>query len=222
MVTSGLMWIVATVVAVPCTITVMPTYVPDHLTYFVATATGDTVGLGRQGIPQIAVDMGHYNQIAGPVTGQYFLVDRIGGKGRELKGERVLDAVIVPWNFDGACQTVHWNWSGRWVDPGTRGFFLASLRRKDRWVRDTPTFDVLYASAFPMVSGGGLRGHELREYYEDTLKPSEYFELVQRLSSEPDRDAAFQELKRWAAENPTLAEKYPASRMLDNNGSNFF
>ena len=197
-------------------------------TYFVGRALPDTVRTGA-GAVRVKSSMagGHW----GPPTertifGQVVLVEQLGGKGVTAiesafarGGSR--EVIVVPWDYDPACQPVTWAGSARWVTATRPGFYRVRLRPESLWVAGRPVLDAVHADIEPYPHGvlfqHGYRGTDaLRR--GPSLTAGEYFELYSAL---PDWDratrepaAALAELDAWERANSTTARTYPAPEIL--------
>ncbi|MEW5930168.1 MAG: hypothetical protein AB1941_22145 [Gemmatimonadota bacterium] len=188
--------------------------------HLVATARADTVAAGP-GSVRYEVSPGHF----GPgrdraVYGQVVEVERIGGMAaRRLEGYAGR-AVVVPWDYGPDCKPTPWAGSARWVEPGSRGLFVASLRDTAHWAGGLPTFDVHSPGSDPYPQRTMRRGRSLPA--DSLLSVDDYFALMELLPH-PDRVEraaadAYRPLLQWAERHPELARRYPASRILEIAG----
>ena len=184
--------------------------------YFIATALPDTA-LAGAGPVRYEREPGRAQR---PIHGQVAHVERIAGDlapmvTRAWNGASG-DVVLVPWSYTADCrQTLQWGESARWVSPGTRGLFTATLRDSSQWVAGRPTFDVRAPFLEPYPAG------EHDDVPPDSMMSAdEVFDFLQAVppgdqaweSSDPY--AALAPLLRWAREHPGLARRYPASAAL--------
>jgi hypothetical protein len=159
--------------------------------HLVATAGADTVAAGP-GSVRYAAGPGH----SGPaperaVYGQVVEVERIGGMAANRVDPSARRAVLVPWSHDGECKTTRRTESARWVEPGARGIFIATLRDRARWAGGLPTFDVHLPDASPFPQRPGREGSRVPA--DSLMSADDYFALLDVLPTLP------------GAEGPTAA-----------------
>jgi hypothetical protein len=211
-----------------CSLSPLPLGRDTAETYFVGTALADTI-LAGPGDVKPSPDGGHWGRgEPRAVYGQLVRVDTLGGAQAQVVREAIpnsqsRDVVIVPWDYDPACEPTYWSMSARWVEPGLVGFYEVKLRPRPQWAGNRPTFDAFTADLEPYPHGpffgAGFRGANA-VHSRAALNAREMFEFYARLPvwREWKLDAqALEPLERWARENPTLANKYPADEVLHTN-----
>lgn len=176
----------------------------DAVHTMIATTEADTL-LAGPGSIRYELERGDRG---GPIYGQVVRVERIAGAGQLPAGtDRV---VLVPWSYDESCRRTRWGASARWVRPGERGLFWASLRPREQWADGVPTFDVMEPFQTPFPQKGDV-GDAL-------LTVEQAFELLQllplRREIEADAARAMAPLMEWARAHPDLACRYPATEVL--------
>lgn len=183
---------------------------------FTGTAMPDTLPAGRGAI-SYGTGGGHYGRGAKrSIFGQRVIVDRIGGPAAAGLPAGVREMVVVPWDYDGACDPLPWGRSARWVQPGTRGLYIASLRPAEHWVDGIPTLDVHEPGAVPYT--GVYREPPPRGETASLLSPDELFGLYQALPPfqelRDDGPRSIAALRSWVAAHPGLAARPPAEFLL--------
>lgn len=131
------------------------------------------------------------------------------------------EAVVVPWDYDPACQPVPWARSARWVTHAEPGFYRARPRPRAAWIQGRPTYDAFRADIEPYPHGKYFeRGYRNTDSAQapGALTPSEYFELYSALPASADAvrdpEAALARLLEWEASHPDQAKRFPATRVL--------
>jgi hypothetical protein len=192
--------------------------------YFVGTTMTDTMlaGLGPVKPTQYG---GHWGSgRAREVYGQLVRVELLSAEApAELRnvmaGDRTI--VVVPWDYDPACDPTYWSRSAAWVEAGLEGFYTVRLRPQGRGENSRPVADAFFADLQPYPHGpfyhAGYRGTSaLRE--RASLTAREYFSLYAVLPTPSElRDgssAALSRLQTWKAQHPDLAERYPADQII--------
>ena len=205
-----------------CSLDPTPRFRSASVTYVVATATADTV-LAGPGYVTPSTYGGHWGRgNVRDVYGQLVHVDSIAGA-YQVAIRRMLQhgdrrVVIVPWDYDPSCEPTYWSGSARWVDPGLVGFYKLKIRDESRWVGGRPTFDAFTADLNPYPHGAyyrrGWHGTDAVRSSQASLDARQLFSLFLALpfydapaAMGPDSLAA---LRRWVAEHPELAKRYPA------------
>lgn len=191
-----------------CTVTVAPGYLhSSELSLFAARAEKDTVFVGVEPVPSSFSERSQPIVLRDAVWGQAFTIDRLMGAAERLLRQGAIEAVLVPWAYDQACEPIYWKHdSVQWVEPRVRGVFMGRLRPESFWIDGRPTFDIAFARHFPVISATpeGVR------YANQQLSPDEYFDLLEFLNSFPNEDSAFRAYRSWAKEHRELVQKHPA------------
>ena len=196
-------------------------------TYFVGVAILDTVHAGA-GTTPLRTHRGPVGRARPPrlIYGQVVRVGKLGGAGanrveRAFRRRRNREVLVVPWGYDGGCETVVWEQSARWVPPGPPGFYMLQLRPESLWVSGRPVLDAFVANQEPYPLGRmfRLRYRATSAAESDSmLTPAEYFRFYAGLPTElqlqHDPAAASAQLTRLEQQYPTLARKYPARDIL--------
>jgi hypothetical protein len=211
-----------------CSLVVVAVGRDTATTFLVGRALRDTIRTGpgsvRLGTP---TQGGHWGPASSrTIFGQYVLVEQLGGKGAAAiesafarSGGR--EVIVVPWDYDPACQPVPWARSARWITATEPGFYRVRLRPESLWVAGRPVLDAFHADIEPyphaVLFQQGYRGTDaLRR--GPSLTASEYFELFaalpdwDRASREPA--VALAELDAWERAHSVLARTYPAPEIL--------
>ena len=183
------------------------------IVHFIGTAAADTA-LAGPGTLRVRVAPGHFGP-AGERTvyGQVVEVERVGG----LAAARLpAGATRVVRDYGADCTPTPWMRSARWVGPGTRGVFHATLRDPAEWADGLPTLDVLSPDLEPYPERlGRARGVV---HPDSLLSVEQLFDVMDLLppadESRVDAAAAAAPLLRWARANPELAARYPAAAMV--------
>jgi hypothetical protein len=194
------------------------------LTYFVATATADTllesVARQRGAMPPSGFDGRLHQGIGRSRGGQRVRVELLRGAGADsLAGRVPTQAVVVPWAYGPDCTPMAWTESLRWIRPGTQGFMTGWLRPRERWLAGVPTFDVEMAWREPLWVREDPRWQPPGRR-DKLLDPAEFVELYEalpeweQLERAPGKTAA--ELRRWEHDHAELANRPPARTILDN------
>jgi hypothetical protein len=191
--------------------------------HILGVTTGDTV-LAGPGDVRPSRHGGHWGRgEPREVYGQLVRVTRFdaaaaGEFPADLAGGEI---ILVPWDYDPACEPVHWSRSAAWVEPGLEGFYSLRLRPRRQWIDGRPVADVFTADISPYPHApfflAGYRGtRALRE--RPSLSAAEYYSLHAALpTSDEAREAssaAVERLEQWVMENPDLALRYPADELI--------
>ncbi len=194
----------------------------SNLAHFIATATADTL-LAGPGTRQYRVQEGHFGP-AGDRTiyGQVVDVDRAGGLALARVPGRFTRAVLVPWDYGADCMPTPYTRTARWVQPGTRGLFVAVLRDSAHLVDGIPTFDVGTPNTEPYPQRAQARKYEGGDEEEEgfdadsILTMDQAFALMDVLPVLEENGEAedVRPLFAWARANPVLARRYPAAQVL--------
>jgi len=196
-------------------------------TYFVGRAQPRT-RLAGPGTIRFRTTPGHWGRpdSSQSIYGQVVLVDQLGGNSAsrlEVAFARAgaREVVVVPWDYDAACEPVPWARTGPWVGTVDPGFYRVRLRPESLWVDGRPVLDARFGDLEPYPHGVLLQ----REYVGTdalrrgpSLTPAEYFDLFAVLpeweQAMGDRSAAAARLDEWERAHPEVARKYPAPEML--------
>ena len=195
-------------------------------TFFVGRALPDTVLTGP-GTVRFEATSGHWGSgNARPIYGQIIAIDQLGGAGaRALEAAFVRAGarrvVVVPWDYDAACQPVPWSGSRKWVETTEPGFYRVRLRPESLWVDGRPVLDAFTADLDPYPHGlffqRGYGGTDVLRR-GPALSAAEYFAFHSALpewgEAARDRAAAAQALAAWELAHPEIAQKYPAPAIL--------
>jgi hypothetical protein len=193
-------------------------------TYIVGTALADTVLAGPGNLRPSDLS-GNWRRVTEPaVYGQVVRVDSLAGAGdstvRRALDQRHPTVVVVPWDYDAACQPIYRNGSAQWATPGLSGFYRLALRPPASWAGGRPTFNAFIATIQPYPHGSflqaGYRGSDALRY-RPSLTEREMFSFYAVLPTFDVRgdSASLEPLRRWVAEHPELAVKYPADRAVE-------
>jgi hypothetical protein len=184
--------------------------------HLIATVKPDTVAAGP-GSADYVVSQGHFGPARErPIYGQVVEVERVGGMGAKGLGPSFRRVVLVPWDYGANCTPTPWTGSARWLEPGTRGLFTATLRDRAHWAGGLPTFDVRSPDSVPYPQRRGREGFSVPA--DSLMSVEDYFSLLEMLPA-PDRVEssaadAYRPLFRWAERQPELARRFPASQIL--------
>ncbi len=217
---------VAPAAALRCSLVPIPLGRDTAASYFVGTATADTV-LAGPGTVEPGVEAGHWGTGASrAVYGQVVRVDTLGGAhAAALRGAitraGTADVVVVPWDYDPGCKPTFWNRSARWVEPGLVGFYRIRLRDPSAWASGRPTFDAFHASLQPYPHGAffqaGYRGTDAIRT-RPSLDAVEMFAFYEGLPTYREREhdplRASERITAWQRAHPDLARKYPADEVI--------
>lgn len=209
-----------------CTLAPWPIARNPDATHFIAVAAPDSVLAGPGSVKPTGAP-GHYGDgRERRIYGQVVHIDRFAGAdSMELalafEEQGANRAVVVPWDYDPACQTTFWRRSARWVPLGEAGMYVLGLRRRSEWADGLPTFDALSAARHPYPLGlffqQGYLGAD-SVLTGRSLTAAEYFDLYRGLPEEgvveedPERGLAI--VMQWEEAYPQLAETYPATTIL--------
>jgi hypothetical protein len=209
-----------------CSIIPFSVFRTSTSTYFVGSATPDTIATGR-GATKPSTDGGHWGRgLDRAVFGQVVRVERLGGKDSAAiehafgrLGSR--EVVLVPWDYAPDCEPVLWSRGARWAATDTAGFYRATIRPPSEWLNGRPVLDVFRADIEPyphaLFFQRGYRGTGLART-SDALTPAEYFAFYAASPTELDareRPAnALATLEQWIRDNPRIATRYPATESI--------
>lgn len=211
-----------------CSLVPIPMGRDTAATFFVGAAMADTVHAGV-GTVRPSIYGGHWGPgTSRPVYGQVVRVDTLGGahasalrSAFERTGAR--DVVVVPWDYDPACEPTFWSRSVRWVEPGLVGFYSVRLREAAHWAGGRPTFDAFHADLEPYPHGtffeAGYRGTEALRA-RPSLDARGMFSLYEAIPPYEEQErhaaAALERIRAWESANPELARRYPAAEILES------
>jgi hypothetical protein len=175
--------------------------------YFLGRATPDTVLAGLGTVTPGDGD-GHFGPSgSGSIYGQVITVIRPGNVSRILKpGTQV---VVVPWDYDPACQPLPWGRSTSWVPLHGVRFFYPVLRPESLWVRSMPTFDAYSPDSDVIPS---RYSNPVFPYEGDVATADELFAFYDALPILDGRDISdtvMNVVRHWAGDNSSLARKAP-------------
>ncbi len=218
----------ATSISMRCSVVPFSGLRSSQLTYFIGTATSDTVEAGP-GSVQFNLEEGHSGRPQPrTIYGQVVRAERIGGAHADLLREHFArssspEVVLVPWDYDAGCDRSLWPQSAHWIEPGQPGFFTVELRPREHWVGERPTFDAFMAAMEPYPHAAFYRyGYGGTDALRSTpsLTVEEYYALYEAMPDWREFDIAprksTEALWRWKRENPSLASKYPATKILES------
>jgi hypothetical protein len=181
--------------------------------YFLASPLSDTVPAPRKTPPPRLFPsnslQGHFGQpVDRPMYGQLFKVQKTGGADLPADVSDLDSVVIVPWDYDSACQPVPWAESYHWLrEPGIR-FFNVALRDRDSWYHGLPTFDAFAPenAAYPPALNIPVYGGQ-----EPTITPDELFSFYDALPAEEDAGApgALDKARQWSKAHAAFAQSNP-------------
>jgi hypothetical protein len=205
-----------------CSLADFKTVRGSKLAHFIATATADTLFTGP-GTMRYQVQEGHFGP-AGDRTiyGQVVDVERAGGLALARIPGRFTRAVVPRHQHGADCRTTPYTRTARWVQPGTRGLFVAVLRDSAHWVDGIPTFDVGTPDTEPYpqrAQAWKYGGDDEKDYAFDSdsiLTMDQAFALMDVLPvlGEKGETEDARPLFAWARANPRLARRYPAAQIL--------
>lgn len=209
-----------------CSLVPVATLRDASVSFFVATAKSDTVATGAGAVRPSPLG-GHWSPANNrAIYGQVVTIHQLGGAASAVAESSFVrraarEAVLVPWDYDPACQPVPWARSARWVTDARPGFYRARLRSSAEWANGRPTYDVYHADIEPYPHGlffqRGYRGTDSAQM-ATALTATEYFGVYAAL---PDAAAArcqpqraLLQLADWEAAHPGQAVRFPAARVL--------
>jgi hypothetical protein len=170
--------------------------------------TADTLRAG-DGAVRPTRDGGHFGPTRrGETYGQVVEVAAWGGPAGA--GRSPGRAVLVPWDYDPACDPTAWGRSAAWLRPGVQDVVTGVLRAPEHWVDGLPTFDV----HMPQLTRGGGEAHGRGEAKgPDAASVADRFGMLSALPvwEEMERDpwGAMAPLRAWVAANPRAARQEP-------------
>ncbi|HEX2205164.1 MAG TPA: hypothetical protein VHG91_17765 [Longimicrobium sp.] len=213
-----------------CRIVLFPGVRSPDEAYFIAVAEPDMVWVdvgsrvAARGADSTAASATYVHgetppePLAGFAQGQRVRVERIAGASADAverafarAGRR--EAVLVPWGYDSRCRTRWYERSGRWIEPGKRGFVHAAPRPESEWTGGVPVFDVFY---------GGIQPYPHTRPAEDDGRPwlsaDELLDLWVLLPVWGDDlgpgSGARRRASAWLRADPGRATRYPAPYLL--------
>jgi hypothetical protein len=196
--------------------------VPDSdQPYFLGRATRDTV-LAGPGNTKSSSGYGHF----GPggsreIYGQVVEVDRVGRLASTSGVEPGTRVLVVPWDYDSACQPVPWSGTAAWLRTGTTRFFRLRLRPEKQWAGRTPTFDAFIPqfAAFPGDHADPVFGGSPARVPADSVFA--FFEAIPAVGADPFRvtPGMLATAQEWADRHPALAREWPIAASLSLYGT---
>ncbi len=208
-----------------CSLIPYPVERDSATTFFVGRAQPDTqvVSSGISGASRRQAGEG--SRSTRRAFGQVIRVEQLGGS-RTASIEAAFarlgarEVVIVPWDYDPACDPVPWTSRTRWNDEAGTGLYRVTIRAESNWVGGRPVGDAFAANMQPYPRGMVSYGY--RDTYSlqrgRSLTPEEYFELFaalpERYAAARDPAAAGAALDAWERAHADLARKYPAPDVL--------
>lgn len=193
--------------------------------YFVGTAVTDTLHVGAGDITPTGQE-GHSGRGTQRVVyGQIVRVELLGNDVPEelraaLRSMPHPEVVLVPWDYDPACNPTYWSRSARWIEPNSEGFYDlgAQIRPRNVWIDERPIFDVFFTNPVPYPTGVMFRSAVRNDTARRQLTAREYFELHSALPTAAELTGSSQDaadrLNAWETANPELVGRYPANIIL--------
>lgn len=177
----------------------------------IATATADTLPAGPGGVRYEADP--RRPRAPREVYGQVVRVERLGSAAARALPPGTDRVVLVPWDLAPDCTRLPWSASARWLQPGARGLFNASLRDPAHWVDGLPTLDVGQPWTQPYPADVMVRHQR-----GTLLTVEEAFALLEALPTHEEHtgrgEQAWTRLREWVGTHPQLACRYPATEVL--------
>jgi hypothetical protein len=219
-----------------CSLVPWPDDRQPGVTALVAVARPDTVRAGAGG-ERYFLGEGHWGRArrTREIYGQVVVVDSLEGAGTALveavflqRGVR--EAVVVPWDYNAACETTLWARSFRWVHGESPGFYTVTLRQREFWAGERPTFDA-FAADFDAYPHGLYHqlGPSVRQFGRDSgavrdtpLSAAQLYTLYRALPTTEelsrDRVAALTRFRSWLLARPGWRTRWPADEILASVG----
>lgn len=195
----------APVAANACTLSPVFTLHPDNGVVLLVSGTSDTVAAGPGEIRGSGYG-GHIGpRRRGEIYGQVVDVRRVGGPA--AAGLAPGRAVVVPWDYDPACEPTAWGRSALWLRSNAQRALAAQLRRREHWVSDLPTFDIVYTEM--------LQPAPDRQPDEAELLFDYHAQLPSRSQLRRGPWKAVEPARAWLAANPEGA-RHPLIRWSAN------
>src|SRR5688572_27051548 len=204
-----------------CSIRVVPGYRVRADAVLLATASADTVLTGPGHIVP-SVFGGHSGAGApGPIFGQMFEAARFSSAdsarlATAFKTRGDMRIVIVPWDYDPACDPTRWTGGFAWVPAAKAGTFTVALRPDSLWTDGIPVFDAFIAAWEPYPYPQPPREPPSFRTAE-ALSAEQYFELLTAMPTGEDQrerpDSAWRAFLRWRDANPALVGRYPVNQL---------
>ncbi|MBK8005714.1 MAG: hypothetical protein IPK12_17805 [Gemmatimonadetes bacterium] len=198
-----------------CTVIAAPPAKRTGNPYFLGRALADTTLAGPGGA-RLSEDQGHFGPSgARAIYGQVMEVERAGGVALPFPLPRGQRVVVVPWDYDAACETVAWGRSARWLEPGPLRFVHASLRPREQWLGGLPTLD-----AFSPAGASSPSDHRNPVAMDGTppVTPAVWFDLFEVMPSQESvavlGEAALAPVRAWAEAHKAIAFDLPVSAVL--------
>lgn len=184
---------------------------------FIGRATGDTARTGPGDVSYV-VTPGHFGPARDRIIyGQSIEIEALSPIDRKLLPAGVKRVVLVPWDYGADCSSTPWTRTARWITPGTRGIYHASLRSKSHWLNGVPVLDV-YSPEFVPYTGTLKPG--TRSVGPDTglLGVDELYEAVEHLpdpaAMKLDAIAASAPFMQWARAHRSTVERQPLNELV--------
>ncbi len=206
-----------------CSLAPIPGFKIVGEAFFLGHAISDTVFTGP-GATVAAAGRGHYSRSTQrAIYGQYVRLTQIDGTDIPVAVRNADTVIVVPWDYDAACDPVPWGGSAAWLPPDSLRFFYPKLRDRDGWVGSVPTFDAFlpgvdvfpsFRPEVPPIQSGVPPGRR-----EVTAASAEslfaFFQSIPALTDYREvSDSAFNQLQEWAAAHPALTLTSPIADVL--------
>ena len=203
--------------ALACTMGAFPFPHVESQGFFIGTPSSDTL-LAGPGAMVYGAGAGHFGT-GGPraIFGQVVKVDRIGGPASAGLRASAGEVVVVPWDYDAACRPLPWGRSALQATPGARGLYVATLRAREHWADNRPTFDLRNPGDLP-YTGRDPIWEMTGEPVASLLSPDEVFDFFRAAPSSAEiareGERAIEPLRGWLKDHPDLAVRPPVSFLL--------
>ncbi len=207
----------AAATAAACSKSPYHTLVQPNDAFILGRAGADTL-LAGAGSVQFRVAAGHFGPASDrQIYGLVVDVERVVGPAQSRIPKGVTRVVIVPWDYGADCQPTPYARSARWVEPGMRGMYSATLRPSSAWVAGTPTLDAFSPSSEPYVARPKQRGALNAGRADSALSIADMMELMDRLpevgAMQRDPAKATAALYGWVHADPSRLRAYPAAEI---------
>jgi hypothetical protein len=201
-----------------CSMFTFHTALGDTQAFFTGHATPDTV-LAGPGAVSVSSGHGHFGRTdRRAVYGQVVRLAQLGGPAAALIPPGAAEVVVVPWDYNGACEPLAWGLSARFVAPEGSAFYIASLRAPEHWVDGTPTFDLRNPRNLPYTGTERIREMGRDETVASLLSPEQIFEFYRALPTNEEvaarKTEALGSLRQWVRAHPELAQRPQVQRLL--------
>ena len=205
-----------------CSLAPIPGFKLVGEAFFLGYAIKDTVFTGP-GATVAGSGRGHYG---GPtkrgIYGQYVRLTQIDGADIPADVRKADTVIVVPWDYDAACEPVPWGGSAAWLTSDELRFFYPKLRDRDGWVGSVPTFDAFlpgvdvfpsFRPDVPPIQSGVPPGR--RELTASAESLFAFFQSIPALTDYREvPESAFIQLQEWAAAHPVLTRTSPIADVL--------